>query len=135
MYKLFSITEANSLIPQVDQALAELQSAATDLRDTTRKLQAAPPYSVEARNLYFESNYLAQQVHGLKAELAKLGLQVADPETGMLGFPGQIGAELVYLTWEPGEQAVSHFRRVAGGTGEAVPLSTVRQPDQGSAAA
>lgn len=135
MYKLFSINEANSLIPQVDLATSELQAAAADLRDVTRQLRAATPYSVEARNLYFESTYLAQQVHGLKAELAELGVQVVDSETGKLGFPGQVGAELVYLTWEPGEQAVSHFRRLAGSSTEPVPLNTVSQPDHESAAA
>lgn len=135
MYKLFSINEANSLIPKVDKATSELQSAAADLRDITRQLRAVKPYSVEARNLYFESTYLVQQVHSLKAELAGMGLQIVDAETGKLGFPGQIGAELVYLTWDPGEQQVSHFRRLAGSSTELVPLSTVKQPDHGSAAA
>lgn len=134
MYKLFSISEANSLIPKVDQVTSELASAAADLRDITRQLRNVTPYSVEARNLYFESTYLVQQIHGLKAQLAELGLQVVDAETGKLGFPGQIGAELVYLTWETGEQAVTHFRRLAGSSNEPVALSTVRQPDHGPAA-
>lgn len=134
MYKLFSINEANSLIPRAEQATSELQAAAADLRDVTRQLRAVKPYSIDARNLYFESTYLVQQVHGLKAELAELGLQVVDAETGKLGFPGQVGAELVWLTWEPGEQAVSHFRRLAGGSDELVPLSSVKQPDHESAA-
>lgn len=136
MYKLFSIKEANSLIPEVEQALEDLRTAASDLRDITKQVRSVEPYSVEARNLFYESTYLAKQVHEIKQQLTELGLQLVNPETGKLGFPGQIGAEVVYLTWEPGEKSVSHFHRVAGGSAEAVPISSVTQkPDPGSALA
>lgn len=135
MYKLFSIDQANSLIPQVDRKLEELKAASADLRGIAKRIKRLEPFTIEARNLYFESTFLAQQLHGLKAELTELGLQVADPETGKLGFPGQIGAELVYLTWEPGERTVSHFRRLAGGEERAIPLEPSLSTGQGSASA
>lgn len=135
MYKLFSIDQANSLIPQVEQKLEELKAASADLRGIVSRIKRVEPFTLEARNLYFESTFLAQQLHGLKAELTDLGLQVADPETGKLGFPGQIGAELVYLTWEPGERNVTHFRRLAGGDKRAIPLEPARTTGQESASA
>jgi len=134
MYKLFSIEQANSLIPQVDQTLTELRSTQADLKEIAGQLKEVEPFTVEARNLYFESAFLAQQLQALKTELDRLGVKVADPQTGELGFPGQIGAELVYLTWEPGEKSVSHFRRVAGPESERVPLS-YPQADPESASA
>ncbi len=134
MYRLFSIEQANSLIPQVDQTLEELRTASAELRRIATEMRSLEPYSLEARNLFFESAFLAQQVHDLKRQLDELGVQVADPETGRLGFPGQIGAELVYLTWETGSDRVSHFRRLAG-RAETVPLSQQHLQDQGSAAA
>lgn len=134
MYRLFSIEQANSLIPQVDQTLHELKAASADLRRIATQMRSVEPYSLDARNLFFESAFLAQQIHGLKQELDELGVQVADPETGRLGFPGQIGAELVWLTWEAGSGQVSHFRRLAG-KAETIPLSPQHLQDQGSAAA
>ena len=123
MYKLFSIDQANSLIPDADRKISELSTAATELRDVTRKLKQAQPFSMEARDLYMESVFLAQQVNALKESLSAMGLQLVDPQTGKLGFPGQIGAELVYLSWEPGEDHVSHFHRLAGSDTRPIPLN------------
>lgn len=132
MYKLFSIEQANSLIPQVDQTLEQLKSTQAELQLIAAQLRQAEPYSIEARNLFFESAFLAQELQGLKAEIETLGVKVADPKTGALGFPGQIGAELVYLTWEPGEKSVSHFRRLASPELQPIPLTAPADP--GSAA-
>lgn len=129
MYKLFSIEQANSLIPQVDQALAVLKSTQAELRNVAVQLKAAEPYSIEARNLYYESSFLAQELQDHKAQLDSLGVKVADPHSGAVGFPGQIGAELVYLTWEPGETTVSHFRRLASPELQPIPLRTVADPE------
>jgi len=122
MFKLFSIEQANSLIPQVDSALAELKEVTEDLRKTGRQLRDSEPWTLEARNLYFESVFLAGQVRTLKQQIDSLGARVADPETGTLGFPSQLGAELVWLTWEPGGETVTHFRRMAGTSRDSIPL-------------
>lgn len=135
MYKLFSIDQANSLIPRADEKIEELRSAAADLRNITGNLRRVKPFTMEARNLYFESAFLAQQIRTIKEELTEMGLQVADPESGKLGFPGLIGAELVYLTWESGEKKVSHFRRLAGGNTQAIPINRAEPAPQVSAAA
>lgn len=129
MYKLFSIEQANSLIPQVDQALARLKSTQADLKSTAARLKAADSYSIEARNLYYESAFLAQELQDVKAEIDSLGAKVADPHTGTLGFPGQIGAELVYLTWEPGETSISHFRSLTNPQLQPVPLRADAGPE------
>ena len=133
MYKLFSIEQANSLIPKVDQTLEQIKSTQAELKQIAARLRQAEPYSIEARNLFFESAFLAQELQGLKADIDTLGVKVADPKTGTLGFPGQIGAELVYLTWEPGEKSVSHFRRLTSPDLQPIPLRAAA--DQGSAAA
>src|SRR5690625_7188889 len=107
MYKLFSIEQANSLIPQVDQTLTELRSTQADLKEIAGQLKAVEPFTVEARNLYFESAFLAQQLQALKTELDRLGVKVANPQPGGLGIPGQLGAELAHLTREAAQQSVS----------------------------
>ncbi len=129
MYKLFSIEQANSLIPQVDQALARLESTKADLMATAERLKVADSYSIEARNLFYESAFLAQELQDVKAEIDSLGAKVADPHTGALGFPGQIGAELVYLTWEPGETSISHFRSLANPRLQPIPLTAEAGPE------
>ncbi|HLR46958.1 MAG TPA: DUF2203 family protein [Deinococcales bacterium] len=135
MYKLFSIEQANSLIPQVDSAVSELKQVSEDLRRTGSQLRESEPWTLEARNLYFESVFLAQQAQSLKKQIENLGVRVADPKTGKLGFPAQVGAELVWLTWEPGEDTVTHFRRMAGTSSASIPLSPQGEPVPESASA
>lgn len=135
MYKLFSVEQASSLIPQVDSAVAELREVSEDLRTTGTKLRESQPFTLEARNLYFESVFLAQQAKSLKEHIEGLGVRVADPATGTLGFPSQVGAELVWLTWEPGDRHVTHFRRMADASGSSIPLSPQPEPVPGSASA
>jgi hypothetical protein len=120
MYKLFTLAEANRLIPVVEQNLAGLQDAIRELLDLRERLKGANPLAVETQNLLQESAFLAEQINTSKAELDQLGVQVKDVEVGKVDFPGQLGAEIVWLTWEKGQDAITHYQRVGEET--ALPL-------------
>lgn len=114
MYRLFTLTEATRLLPVVDEHLGELQSAAADLarlRERNTDLVAA---SVESANLAREMAFLLDVIHTTKAELDRLGVQVRDIEEGLVDFPSQLGAEVVCLTWERGQNAITHYHPLSG---------------------
>lgn len=115
MYKLFSVKEANKLIPVVDELLSDMQVAVQDtlrLRDEIATLGAR---SVAARNKAQEIAFLLRSAHETKAELDRLGVFLKDVDTGTVDFPSQVGAEVVYLSWEKGQDAITHYHRLNEG--------------------
>jgi len=114
MIKLFTLERATQLLPVVESHLGTLQ---TSMDDTTRlraARAAARPGSVTARNLVQEMTFVVAAAHDAKAELDRLGVVVTDLESGQVAFPAQLGGEMVSLTWRRGQDAITHYRRLAG---------------------
>ncbi len=109
MYRLFTLTEATRLLPVVDEHLGELQSAANDLARLREASSDLPGTSVASANLAREVTFLLDVIHTSKAELDRLGVQVRDVQEGLVDFPSQLGAEVVCLTWERGQDAITHY--------------------------
>ncbi len=121
MYKLFTLDEAKALIPVVDSHLRELQSAVGDLVASQEALARAKPFSLEAKNLQEEVKFLLGDIQRSKAELDRLGVFLKDIEAGVVDFPSQVGAEVVYLSWQQGQPTITHYHRVTGDQPQALP--------------
>lgn len=121
MYKLFTLEEANDLIPVVDETVGELQSSIADLVHLRGELQALDPLSLRARNLAQEIAFLLGQIQQAKAELDRLGVHLKDLEAGLVDFPSQLGAEVIYLTWEKGKDAITHYHRIGDESARPLP--------------
>jgi hypothetical protein len=120
MFKLFSLQEANKLIPTVDTLLSDMQHAISDALRLRQEHTTLKANSLEARNLIQEMQFLGRVVNENKAELDKLGVFLQDLDTGKIDFPSQLGAEVVYLTWQKGNDAITHYHRLSEGI--ALPL-------------
>ncbi len=116
MFKLFSLEEANKLIPTVDTLVGEMQTAITDALSLRQEFTELKANSMEARNLIQEMQFLGRMVNENKAQLDKLGVFIQDIDTGKIDFPSQVGAEVVYLTWQKGSNAITHYHRLNEGT-------------------
>ncbi len=113
MLKLFSVEEANRMIPVVSELLGNLQIAVGDTLRLRQDLSALEPYTVEARNTSQEIGFLLGDIHGAKAELDRLGVFVQDVDSGVIDFPSQVGAEVVCLSWEKGQESITHYHRLS----------------------
>jgi len=114
MYRLFTLTEATRLLPVVDEHLGALQGAAADLASLRERGSAAEAATIEAVNLSRETTFLLEVIHTSKAELDRLGVQIRDVQEGLVDFPSQLGAEVVCLTWEKGQDAITHYHPLSG---------------------
>ncbi len=114
MYRLFTLTEATRLLPVVDEHLGALQGAAADLARLRERGSAVEAATIEAVNLSRETAFLLEVVHTSKAELDRLGVQIRDVQEGLVDFPSQLGAEVVCLTWEKGQDAITHYHPLSG---------------------
>ena len=116
MFKLFSLEEANNLIPHIDPLLSTMQTNVDAILRLRKEIAECRPHSVEMRNKTQELNFLVRDVQQSKLELDKLGVFLKDVDTGLVDFPSQVGAEVVYLTWEKGQDSITHYHRLSEGT-------------------
>ncbi|CAN5897195.1 DUF2203 domain-containing protein [soil metagenome] len=116
MYKLFSVKEANNLIPVVDELLGDMQDAIRDTYQLRDEIATLGAHSVAARNKAQEVAFLLRSAHETKADLDRLGVFLKDVDTGVVDFPSQVGAEVVYLSWEKGQDAITHYHRLNEGS-------------------
>jgi len=125
MYKLFTLEEATRLIPLVDETLGDMQKAINDMLRLRQNLAGARTNSLQARNTAQEISFLLGVIHQDKAQLDRLGVHLKDIEAGLVDFPSKLGAEVVCLTWEKGQQAITRFHRLSGNT-EPQPLTETK---------
>jgi hypothetical protein len=122
MLKLFSLEEANNLIPTLEGFLGELQLGIKDTLRLRQELSTITPNTIEARNLMQELSFLLRQINESRAQLDKMGIFLKDLEHGHVDLPSQLGAEVVYLTYEKGKPAITHYHRLNEGTTLPLPI-------------
>jgi hypothetical protein len=124
MYKLFTVQEAKELIPVVDRHLRDMQDAIEEVSRGQGALETARPLSITARNLQTDITFSLVSLQDSKAELDRLGVFLKDVDAGVIDFPSQVGAEVVYLSWRQGEPTITHYHRVVND--QALPLAPVQ---------
>lgn len=113
MLKIFSVNDANDLIPIVDNSLSQIKEHVQDTLDLRDDLEKLSPNSVEALNKMQEISFILQDIHKEQFELFKLGVFVEDFEDAQVVFPSQIGAEVVFLAHKLGQDEITHYHRLS----------------------
>ena len=103
--KVFSLDEANELIPLIRPKLERLRdfnSKLSEFREEARSAAAASERGggTPAGPAYVKMLY---RIGKLVAELAELGVQLKDQTRGLVDFPALRDGRLVLLCWQLGE--------------------------------
>lgn len=103
--KLFTISEANALLPTVIPKLESIRSLYTkveELRDDTRAAAGASNFGggMEGGTTYVNTLY---KIGKLTTELHELGIEIKDHTRGLIDFPSMRGDRVVLLCWQLGE--------------------------------
>jgi hypothetical protein len=104
--KIFTIQEANALLPKVRRSLAEIQRSHKNLarfRDEAKKASEAAEQGgggIPTGVFYAES--LAKLTEQL-GQLETLGVQLKDFARGLVDFPSMRDGRVVLLCWQMGE--------------------------------
>ncbi len=103
--KLFTVEEANRLLPTVRAILVDIQRAHGRLRALRDQARAAADKSVRAGGIQGGALYAAAlvQLTEKMAELAALGVQLKDIDRGLVDFPHMRDGRVVLLCWHLGE--------------------------------
>jgi hypothetical protein len=122
--RLFTVEEANALIPTLRGILDELALHRDALRERAPDMQpileASPgngggrvgsEYSAETYNLYLTVE-----------RIRKLGVVLKDLDMGLLDFPHEREGRIVFLCWHPPEENVAYWHDLDAGYAGRQPL-------------
>ncbi len=103
--KIFTVEEANELLPFVQPKLKAIQSnyaKIAGLRDSARIAASASEFGggMPGGSKYVETLY---QIGKLTTELHELGVQLKDYSRGLIDFPSLREGRVVLLCWQLGE--------------------------------
>jgi hypothetical protein len=122
--KLFTVEEANALLPRLREILGEIALHRDALRERAPHMQpilaaaigngggrAGSEYGVEAYSLYLAIE-----------RISELGVVLKDLDMGLLDFPHERGGRVVFLCWHPPEESVEYWHELDAGYAGRQPL-------------
>jgi hypothetical protein len=104
--KIFTIQEANALLPSVKAILSRIQRAHRSLaqyRDEARKAAEAAERGGGGIDQGVAYASLLTEMTSQLSELDTLGVQLKDFERGLIDFPSLRDGRVVLLCWQMGE--------------------------------
>lgn len=122
--RLFTLSEANHLIPQLNTRLLSVRQAKTVLartKDDIRKASAQAQYGGGSTvgPLYISS---LQQISTNLQAIQEMGVLVKDLEMGLCDFPHLRDGRVVFLCWKLGEQEIKWWHETSTGYKDRCPL-------------
>jgi len=135
--RLFTVDEANALIPGLRPVVAELVGA---FREIKTEIEGAagqsrlPPGSPDlARHLEERgiAPKLIDKVKSLVQRIHASGCLVNGPEAGLIDFPCLLNNEIVFLCWKYGEPGIGYWHRIPDGFAGRRPLLDASVPEEG----
>ena len=115
--KLFTVEEANALLPKLQELLDDLALHRDALREKAPHLESTlraaganggssggSEYVVEAYNLYLAIE-----------RIRELGVLLKDLDMGLLDFPHERDGRVVFLCWHPPEERIGYWHEIEAG--------------------
>jgi hypothetical protein len=120
--RVYTVEEANAMLPELRERLVRIRSARQTLLRTAEKIRgtvATDGGGKDGGRDYWE----AKQILGAEvAHLAELEIALRDPETGLIDFPGEREGDPVFLCWRADEDHVAHWHDQSTGFSGRKPL-------------
>ena len=126
--RLFTVDEANDLLPVIRPAVEELLETFKEIRAEIEQAAAVAglpaasdqlPKKLEERGV---APRLFEKVRTIIDRIHARGCLVNGPEAGLVDFPCLYGSEIVFLCWKFGEPRVGHWHRIPDGFAGRRPL-------------
>jgi hypothetical protein len=122
MERVYTVEEANALIPELRERLARIRDARQVMlrqAEVVRDLLDQEPGGAHPGAAYVEAtSTLRREIE----RLAKEEIALRDPESGLVDFPGERDGERVWLCWLVGEDRVAHWHPLDAGFSSRRPL-------------
>jgi hypothetical protein len=124
--RVFTLTEARSLMPRLRKLLARVTRERDALLDMRVEIDLAREKANEGGGgSPMGPTYLAHMINFSEAiqEIEHLGVHVKDFRTGLVDFPYDRDGRIVYLCWKPDEDEIGWWHETDGGFAGRQPLT------------
>jgi len=132
--KVFTVEEANALIPRMEILVRGLQVEADASRARIRELARRHDSSIASMPLgdlverYPELKETAARMAEMAGQVETLGCFLKDIDQGLVDFPYQIEDDVVFLCWQSGERQIVAWHTIDSSFSDRRPLPGVDKP-------
>jgi hypothetical protein len=136
--KIFTVGEANALLPALRPLLENVLENIRRLKSKSELVirnQQLDPEAPELMDRLRQNEDIARLLQQVKLgvdEIHGYGCICKGVEQGLIDFPCMLGPEVVFLCWQLGEPAVSHWHRIEDGFAGRRALLDAEEPGPGS---
>lgn len=122
--RVFSLFEANQLIPRLRSHLSIVQQRKAVLLRTREEVRKASARASLGGGTSVGTQYIQslQDISSNLRAISELGVVVKDIDLGLCDFPHVRDGRVVYLCWKLGENEIRWWHEVTNGYGDRCPL-------------
>ena len=122
--RLFTLSEANHLIPQLNARLLSVRQAKAVLARTKEDIKKASAQAQYGGGSTVGPLYISslQQISTNLQAIHEMGVLVKDLEMGLCDFPHLRDGRVVFLCWKLGEQEIKWWHETSTGYKDRCPL-------------
>ena len=115
--KFFDLREANRTLPLVSRIVRDVVDANARMREIHLEARQSIEngQTREAEALQDRLQQLGFERSTYVEELEELGIELKDPNVGLVDFPAMLDGRIVYLCWKLGEEAIDHWHELSAG--------------------
>ena len=132
--RLFTIEEANEMIPKLEAVMEQLQRHGFALREQLKEVAHStdePLDRITTAQLLERRPQLRPviaEIDRLVSEIEACGGDLKGLDLGLVDFPAERDGEIILLCWQYGEKEITHYHTFEGGFTGRQPLDprTVR---------
>ena len=123
MARIFTLDEANALLPRLSEIIGEMQAKQPALARLREELAAMGRTASgnghlvgkELRDKQQRAEAIAGQLDELLAEVTSFGCELKGLDQGLIDFPAERDGRTVYLCWRLGEGTITHWHDIEAG--------------------
>lgn len=115
--RFFDVTEANRLVPTLQQTFDAVRPKAEGAQALARRLhmlEQMEPSGKDVAKLRNDLNQLLEQIRAEIAKLEEIGVEIKGLD-GLADFRAMLKGRHVYLCWKSGEDKVTHWHELDTG--------------------
>ncbi len=126
--RLFTVEEANTLIPRLEFIMGKLQRNGLALREQVGELARVTGQAPESLTtadileLRPQLGMIVKELEALLGEIEACGGELKGLDLGLVDFPAEIGGEIVLLCWQYGEKEIGYYHSFEAGFAGRKPL-------------
>jgi hypothetical protein len=122
--RIFTLSEANGLIPELEQFWDNIKAGRQILKDTREEVKKASAQASSGGGTVMGVQYIKglQDINGSLHAIQELGVVIKDVEIGLCDFPFLLDDRLVFLCWKYGEKQVRWWHDIDSGYANRQPL-------------